>query len=73
MKTYQVTLPIAGHAFVDVEAESEEDAIAKAHDEVTRDDIGEWEVKEDCRGNVCCFPSPWHVEVQCIDEEDAEP
>lgn len=62
MPTYNVTLPIAGHAFVEVEADSEEAAIEAALDAVTRDDIEEWEaLREFNRGNVCNCPSPWEA------------
>jgi hypothetical protein len=42
MKTYEVTLPIAGVAYLTVVADSEEDAISKAMEEVSQDDIEEW-------------------------------
>lgn len=41
MKEYCVTLPIAGHAIVTVEAESPEDAVNQALEVVTIDDIDE--------------------------------
>lgn len=57
MKTYEVTLPIAGIAYITVQAESEEDAIAKAMEEVSRDDIEEWEAFERIvSGNVLHAP-----------------
>ncbi len=39
---YNVVLPIAGHAYVTVEAESSEDAIEKAMEIVTIDNVEEW-------------------------------
>lgn len=63
-KFYTVTIPIAGHAFVDVEAESEAEAEEKAFGSVTRDHIEEWEaLKKINQGNVCYCPMPWEVEI----------
>lgn len=42
MKTYEVTLPIAGVAYLTIQAESEEEAVSKAMDEVVQTDIEEW-------------------------------
>jgi hypothetical protein len=65
MRTYAVTLPIAGHAYVMVQAENEEAAIDKAFDEVTHDDIESWEaLRQFNAGNVCYCPHPWEVEVE---------
>ncbi len=53
MKTYEVTLPIVGIAFLTVEAESEEDAISKAIDEVSMEHIEEWDaLRRITSGNV---------------------
>ena len=66
MKNYTVTLPIAGHAVVEVEAASEEDAISQAFHTVQRTDIEEWEALEHFnQGNVCFCPLPWEVKVEC--------
>ena len=43
MTKYEVTLPIAGVAYLTVEAESEDEAIQKAMEIVQMDDIAEWE------------------------------
>lgn len=62
MKVFEVTLPIAGHAFLTIEAETEEEAIEKAFDEVTLQNIEEWEaLREFNRGNVCYCPQPWEA------------
>jgi hypothetical protein len=67
MKKYNVTIPIAGHAYVEVEAENEEDAKEKAMDKTTTDI--EWEYLDQFnKGNVCYCPSPWEIEVEEIDE-----
>jgi hypothetical protein len=53
MKTYNVRVPITGVADVQVEAESEEQAIELALDSVTSDDLTEWEgVRCVVQGNV---------------------
>jgi hypothetical protein len=70
LKTYQVTIPIAGHAFLTVEAESEKEAKEKAFDEVRLDDVDDWEALEQFnRGNVCYCPSPWEIDICEIDVE----
>jgi DNA-binding GntR family transcriptional regulator len=70
MKTYLVTLGIVGRAIVEVEAESEGAAIERACEEITRDDIDEWEaLTRACRGNVCSRPSPWDATAKEIDDD----
>ena len=74
MKTWEVTVPIAGHAYITVEAESEEEAIEKAIDEVTLDEIDHWEALERFnQGNICFCPQPWEAEAEpeFDDEEEA--
>lgn len=69
MATYYVTLPIAGHAFLEVEADSEKAAIDKAMEEVTINDIDEWEALEQFnQGNVCHCPSPWEATAEKVEE-----
>ena len=69
MKTYSVTIPIAGHAIVEVEADDEEAAIEKALEEVTLNNVDEWEaLREFNRGNVCYCPQPWEIEAQDLGE-----
>jgi len=63
-RIYSVKIPIAGHAFLEVEADSEEEAIDKAIDAATIDDVDEWEaLKQFNVGNVCFCPSPWEAEA----------
>ena len=69
-RTYGVTLPIAGHAFVEVEAESEEAAIEAALNTVTSKHLESWEALEQFNeGNVCYCPSPWEAEAVEHDEQ----
>lgn len=73
MKTYNVIIPIAGHAHIQVEADNEEQAKELAMDKATIDDLEDWECLEQFnRGNVCYCPAPWEIEVECEDYEDEE-
>lgn len=64
MKTYEVTIPIAGHAFRTVQANSEEEAIEIAMNEVTLQDVENWDcLSKFNQGNVCYCPHPWQVEA----------
>ena len=74
MKTYGVRLPVAGHVYVEVEAESEEDAIDKAFEEsYTVDDLVEWEtLRQFNQGNVCYCPHPWEADAELIEEDDED-
>lgn len=70
MKNYSVTIPIAGHIVVDVEAENEEEAKEKAlmmnH---KTEQIESWETLDRfCQGNVCYCPSPWEIEAEEWDD-----
>lgn len=68
MPQYNVTLPIAGHAYVSVEADNEESAIEAALEQVTLGHIEEWEaLKRLNMGNVCYCPQPWEAEAE-LDE-----
>lgn len=72
MKTYEVKLPITGWALVEVEAESEADAIKAAFDEVTLKHVEEWEaVERIVAGNVVYALRPWNAEVTLIDTGEA--
>jgi hypothetical protein len=67
MKTYIVTIPIAGHVSFEIEAETEEAAKRAAWSKDASDAEGEltWETLETfVRGNVCYCPTPWEVEVE---------
>lgn len=69
MSTWNVTLPIAGHAFLTVDADSEESAIKEALEKCSFEHIDTWEAMERFnRGNICYCPSPWEAEAV----EDAE-
>ena len=64
MPRYRVTLPISGHAIVEVEAADAQAAIEAAGDIVETKDIEQWSIHYGCRGNVCSFPNPWEPEVE---------
>ena len=54
---YGVTVPIAGMAYIEVEAENEEDARQEALSSVCIDDIEEWDCyRVICEGNVLYTP-----------------
>jgi len=62
MKTYSVTIPIAGHAFLMIEAESESAAIDAGMEKIALKDISEFEpLKSFNEGNVCYCPTPWEA------------
>ncbi len=46
MKTYAVKLPISGVAYLEIEAETESEAIAKAVEQASLRDVEDWEVLE---------------------------
>jgi hypothetical protein len=64
VKTYEVKVPIAGHAYVYVEADSEEEAITTAVSAAELQDLGGWEaLRKFNMGNVCYCPQPWEAEA----------
>ncbi|MCO5159671.1 MAG: hypothetical protein M9939_00925 [Mesorhizobium sp.] len=68
---YTVTIPIAGHAVVEVEADSEEQAKELALDQVELKHIETWDALHTVSsGNVLHFPSPWGIEVHDEGEVD---
>lgn len=68
-RIFSVTIPIAGHAIVEVEAETEEEAIEAAFDKVQLSDIDSWEaLHRFSEGNVLYCPSPWHAEAEDVGE-----
>lgn len=70
-RTYGVTLPIAGHAYVIVEADNEDDAIIEAMNIVEMKHIESWEALDQFnQGNVCYCPQPW--EAEAVDETPDE-
>lgn len=76
MRTYAVTLPIAGHAYVVVDAEDEKDAIEQALNTVELKHIETWEALEQFQqGNVSYCPRPWQIEVvdETPDDEESQP
>lgn len=69
MAIWNVTLPIAGHAFLTVEADDEGAAIEAALGEVTLSDIEDWEAMETfSQGNVLYCPRPWDASAEREDE-----
>lgn len=68
-RIFSVTIPIAGHAIVEVEATTEEEAIEAAFDQVELKDIDRWEaLHRFSQGNVLYCPSPWEVEAEDVGE-----
>jgi len=66
MAEYQVTLPIAGTAYLTLEADSEEEAIEKALEECTMDDIESWAaMRRIVQGNVC-YAETWEAEAALV-------
>lgn len=75
-KTWGVTLPVAGHLYVEVEADNEDAAIEKAFDTATLDDLESWEaIRQFQQGNVSYCPRPWEAEAVEFpsDDDDFEP
>lgn len=69
MKTYGVTVPITGHAFIEVEAESEDDAIREALESISLEHIESWEaIRAVNTGNICHCMTPWEADAVEIDE-----
>ncbi len=68
MPRYSVLLPITGYAVVEVTAETKDQAIAVAMENVERKDIEEWETHQSiCTGNI------FHGQVNdCSVEEVSE-
>jgi len=72
MATYSVTIPIAGHVVLEVEASSEKEAIDKGMQEATIEHIGEWDcLNQFNSGNVCYCPTPWEAEAELQDDDEA--
>jgi len=65
MKTFLVTIPIAGHISFEIKAENKEEAEQKAWDSDSDEGEVSWEML-DCfgQGNVCHCPSPWEVTTE---------
>lgn len=75
MKTYSVTVPIAGHMVIEVKAESADDAVEKAlaSEALTLDKLESWEALERFhQGNICYCPHPWKANAELAWGEDAD-
>lgn len=71
LKDYYVTIPVAGHAYLTVKAESEEDAIDKGIEAVTIDNVETWEPLERFNhGNFCLCPRPWNARAELVDVDE---
>ena len=73
MKTYCVSIPIAGAIHIEVEAASSEEAKEKAWEKINKDSEKagevEWEFFDHItEGNVCSAPLN-DIEVNCFDRE----
>ena len=71
MAEYQVTLPIAGTAYMTVEADSREEAINKALEDVTKDDIESWEALRRLVQGSVCYAETWEAEAEEAEAEEA--
>lgn len=70
MRTYELTIPIAGVAYMTVEAESEEAAIEEAFNKISTEDIEEWEAfRAITRGNTLYAPLN-EINVKDVTQED---
>ena len=74
MALYSVTIPIAGHVVLEIEASSEKEAIDKGMEEAAIEHISEWYcLKQFNQGNLCYCPTPWEAEAEELrDGEDDE-
>ena len=60
---FMVEIPIAGKATIFVQAESEDDAKRLAYENLTIDNVDEWEPMDHImKGNVCYAPF-WSIEI----------
>lgn len=59
MPKFNVTIPIAGHAVVEVEADTKSEAISEAMELVDDQHISDWEPLEKfTSGSICYCPTP---------------
>lgn len=73
MAVYEVTIPIAGHAVLTVEASSEKEAIAKGMQKAERENIEEWQCLDQFNmGNICFCPQPWRAEAKLQGDDDED-
>lgn len=69
MKIFNITIPIAGHANIEVMAETREEAIEMAVND--SDPEVSWEYLERFHeGNVCHCPIPWEMEIEEMEIEE---
>jgi hypothetical protein len=69
MPIFNVTIPIAGHAIVEVFADDQNAAIEKALENIQQRDIESWEaLSKFNQGNVCYCPKPWEIEIEEVEE-----
>lgn len=72
MKEYIIKMPVTGLLVRTVNANSEEEAIEKFHNEVTIDDIETWESHEQIvKGNVF-YGVQNEMEIECEDLDEEE-
>ena len=65
MKTWNVTIPFAGHLHKTVDANTKEEAIEAAMHDASLEDVESWECyRKFHSGNVCHIDKPWEVETQ---------
>lgn len=69
MKKYGLEIPIAGYVYLEIEADSEEEAIEKAFEQGwEQDDIQEIDMYEQIvEGNICHV---WHNRVEVAELEN---
>lgn len=71
MRTWGVTVPVAGHAYIVVDALDEESAIDTAMENIQLQHLDSWEaVHRFQQGNVSYCPHPW--EAEAVDETPDE-
>lgn len=69
---WHVTIPVAAHAEIQVEAETETKAIERAKALIQLCDLASFEALDYVMlGNVCHFPRPWEASADLLEEEAA--
>ena len=72
MKVFGFKVPISAVAYIEIEAETEEEAREKIFDQVELGHIEEWQALERVnQGNVCYSLRPWEIELDYEDEVSA--
>ena len=68
MGKYLVIVPVAGHASIEVEADSPAEAEALAFERLGPENLEDWEFLQSFNeGNICHCPSPWEVVVEDLE------